>query len=287
MQASISGLPEMENWLSPIKEELRELRRSLDQNDAEIDTLQLEAQKARGPWYRDISVMVSISAVLFSMLTTAFSYYIARQQDIHNSKAELRGLIQGITELNREYADLISASNSTNQAYHLSAVTAEIILLTNQADDLIEQIPSYVTPVEYFSVADAFARNGYPERAEELYLEAIDASRTRSDKVASLRAYAQLLILSQKHDEVRNTFAAALSTNQEFSSNYPLVVLRDDMYTHLSWANYELSQRQCAKAREQLGKASSIASQLFLPAADPFTVQLNLLLKAAESCVES
>ena len=287
METPISGLPDAEKWINSIREELQELRYKLEQNDTEIDALQIESQKAQHPWYRDMSVLVSIAAVLFSLFTTALSLYNSRQQEIHNNKTELRGLIQRINELNREYADLLIQPDARNQIYHSSAISAEIVLLADQAYELIENIPGRVSPREYSAVAEAFSLNSYPELAEDMYKKAIDAAETRMQKVDSLRNYASFLILNQRPQEVREMYAAAITANNEFDTAYPVAILRTDLWTHLSWAGYEFTQHECASGVEQLNKASEIARQLSLPANDPHMLQLNLLVKSAETCEDS
>ena len=284
-----SGLPEFENLLSPIRSELNELRQSLHQNDDEIDALQIAAQKVIRPWYRDVSVLVSLAAFLVSSLTTAFSYYIANQQQVQNNKAELRNLLQRITALNSEYDQLISGrEKSEYSGSRADAILTELILLANQADELMERIPrGFLSTIEYYSVANAFVKNLNPERAEEMFLKAIEASQTPREKALALRGYANFLMSNGLPERARTAYADALSASRESSSNYTSAVLLDRYYTHINWAYYELVQQECSRAREQLKEASDLAAQLRLAEGDPVLGELNRLLESAKTCTGS
>jgi tetratricopeptide (TPR) repeat protein len=284
-----SGLPEFENLLSPIRSELNQLRQSLHQNDDEIDALQIASQKAIRPWYRDISVLVALSAFLFSLLTTAFSYYIANQQQVQSNKTELRSLLQRITSLNSEYDQLLSGGEKSQYSGSRSdAIITELILLSNQADELMERIPpDFLSMIEYYSVANAFVKNLNPERAEAMFLKAIEASETPREKAIALRGYANFLAANGKPEKARQAYTDALAASQDSSSDYTLAALRDRFYTHINWAYYELSLQECLMAREQLKQASTVASQLRPSENDPVLLELNRLRQSAESCTGS
>lgn len=281
-----SGIPEFENLLAPIRAELDDIRQSLHQNDDEIDALQIASQKVIRPWYRDVTVLISLSAFLFSLLTTVFSYYIANQQQVQSNKAELRSLIQRITILNSEYDQLVSGGEKSGYSgSRADAILTELILLATQADALMDRIPQDVlSTIEYFSVANAFVKNLYPERAEQMYLKAIDVSETPREKALALRGYANFLMSNGQHEKARQAYKDALSASQEASSTYPSAALRDRLYTHINWAYYELAQRECSIALQQLKEASAVVSQLRLPEEDPALLELNRLLESAEDC---
>lgn len=284
--AANPDLPTMESLLVPIREELHTLRESQLQSDAEIDELQLDAQRAKRPWYRDISVLISFAAVLVSVLSTGFSYYIARQQSIENDKNQLRDVVQRITALNREYNQLLTGEASPNVVYQSGAIATENIILASQAYELIERIPQQLSPVEYTTVADVLSNNGYPERAEELFLRAIQEAQTPKDKAWTQWTYAQFLVLYQRNDQVPQVYQNALSGQQGVVSNYPAALMRNDMWTYLNWGSFEVSQKQCSKARELLEKASQLSVKLALAPNDPFSTQLKNLTGWVAACVE-
>jgi hypothetical protein len=99
--------------IETLRGELDALRATVRQNDDEIDALQLQAAMSHRPWYRSIEALVAIFALLLSLTTTAVSGYWAktqkdiaeqrlRQQQTYDSRLELRGLIQSMSELDRK-----------------------------------------------------------------------------------------------------------------------------------------------------------------------------------------
>ncbi len=69
---------------------------------SEVDALQIAVMKQHAPWYKNIAVIVSIMALLFSFGTTYVSYNRTKTQDIQNSRSELRSLLQRIAVLPKE-----------------------------------------------------------------------------------------------------------------------------------------------------------------------------------------
>ena len=59
-----------------------------------VDSIIESTQAARKPWFKDIATVISVTAFLFSFGTTVISYKRANDQDVHNLKSELRGILQ-------------------------------------------------------------------------------------------------------------------------------------------------------------------------------------------------
>ena len=282
--ATKPDVPAAENELSSLREELRNLRLSLDQNDAEIDELQTAAQRANRPWYRDITAIIALSAFLFSLLTTTFSYRIARQQEIHDNKSELRGLLQRINTLNIEYTEFASGQGAQFSGPRQDVIVNELVLLANQADELMQRIPpDFLSTIEYVAVAKAFYFTLNHERAEKLFVKATEAAQTPLEEARALREYGNFLKDTQQPAEARKAYEQALLANQKMSTAYQMVAQLDALYTHWNWALFELGQSQCASAREHSQAASAIAVQ-WLPPTSPVAVQIASLSKSVEAC---
>ena len=77
----------------------------------------LAKQKGRGtPWYENSPVLISFIALLFSLGTTAVSAYRTYQQDIHDTRTELRALIERIDKIPLEmieYSNKYSSNPDT------------------------------------------------------------------------------------------------------------------------------------------------------------------------------
>jgi len=181
--------------------------------------------------------------------------------------------------------ELLSDPTARNVGPRTDTILTELILLTNQASQLMERIPpDFLSAIEYYSLAPAFINAANPEQADSMYLKAIEAARTRREKVIAFRGYAVFLMRHQQPQKGREFFAEAISANEVSSSKYPEVALRDDILTYLNWSSYEVVQRQCADARAALDKAAALLTQLLLPSTDVLTVQLKAISKSVDAC---
>ncbi len=57
----------------------------------EVDALQIAIHRQEAPWYKNMSTVLSIVALLFSFGTTFVSYKRTESQDVQNARVELRG----------------------------------------------------------------------------------------------------------------------------------------------------------------------------------------------------
>ena len=71
-----------------------DLGERVDTMKREIDALQIAVMSQKKPWYKEIPVIVSVVALLFSFGTTVVSFRRTQVQDVQNMRQELRGLLQ-------------------------------------------------------------------------------------------------------------------------------------------------------------------------------------------------
>src|SRR5713226_4409013 len=67
-----------------------------------VDLLTEEARIANQPWYKNITTLISVAALAFSLSTTIVAGWHTRDQDTHNLRTELRGLLQRLATLPKE-----------------------------------------------------------------------------------------------------------------------------------------------------------------------------------------
>ncbi len=75
-----------------LKENIAKIKQEVD------DALQIASKPTEGSGLRSPTLIISLLALLFSFGTTAVSYYQIRQQDIHDARTELRGLIERLSQ---------------------------------------------------------------------------------------------------------------------------------------------------------------------------------------------
>lgn len=190
--------------IETLRAELDALRATVRQNDDEIDALQLEAAKSHRPWYRSIETLVAVFALLLSLTTTLVSGYWARtqndiaeqrlrQQQIQDSRLELRGLLQAMAELERNTSEAMAQQPDPLVAVGLNrSYAGETAMLTNQAYDVITSIPDHVSSSEYNQVGMRLMSIYDYDRAEPMFIRAMETANNLYDFMASTRTYGAL-----------------------------------------------------------------------------------------------
>lgn len=249
---------DMQNEIRELRAAFASLRQEISQTDSEVDALQIQTAMSHRPWYRQASVIISLTAVLFSLGTTAVSAYRTAQQDVYSSRGELRGLLQRLAALPKEYVEA-QAYGNLGQALS-RAIGAEHSLLATQAVDVINRIPEHVSAVECTLVATALMESNDWFKAEPLLLRAIEKADNANDKVAALRTYGILKFQFGDLNSGRENFNRALASLGEYS----LPAASADWLafnTETSWAQAELGHRQCEEATQHLKKAQEILNK--------------------------
>jgi hypothetical protein len=203
---------------------------------------------------KDISFIVSIFAVLFSLGTTAVSWWHSKQQEVHDTRVELRGLLQRLSVLQRDLAE--ARVKYQNDQLALSAIGGAIqqenIVVAKQAVDVSRRIPTRVTANEYAAIASALQSVAEMRLAQEVLLLAIDQADNAHDqaaKIIALRGLGSVLYQAGDFEHGRQRFADAEATiraepmNDDFKA-YALA------YTQESWAWAELGARHCREAAD-------------------------------------
>ncbi|MCC9077938.1 hypothetical protein FKZ61_017720 [Litorilinea aerophila] len=253
--------PEAEE--ADLRQQLHLLEAHVARNDAEIDTLQIQAARAARPWYRDASILIALMALLFSFGTTGVSYYMTAQQAIQNNRAELRTFLQRLSALPRENAELAAYPDRLIAAQLSSMINAEATLLASQAVEVMNRLPaSYVSANEYNLVAGILFSTGEFELAGQLLERALTITKSPNEERATLRAYGNLLFASGNAEKGREMYRKALEVSRLYPSQVRYYTDWSDAYTEMLWAGAELSQKHCGEAREHIQQAFQLAQQL-------------------------
>ena len=85
--------------MSQDKTTVNDLADSIKLVKEDVNALRIAAAGQKAQWYKTLSTWISILALLLSFGTAYFSYTRARTQDIQNTRAELRGLLQRLVAL--------------------------------------------------------------------------------------------------------------------------------------------------------------------------------------------
>lgn len=246
----------------------------------EVDALQVSLLKQRNPWYKNISIIVSILALLFSFGTTFVSYVRTNAQDIQNSRVELRGLLQRLASLPREYLEAKKKYEPDQSTISTISefINEENALLARQAAEIARKLPpQYVSATEYYAIAIALENSYNVEGAKELFTKAIDVSTDLNDRVAALRMRGSLMFIMGQPDVGRLDFQKALNVFSDFPNVYNDYTKKSThIWTELGWAIAEAGAGTKEMALQHISNAENILLELApSPGADQLRTQIS------------
>lgn len=210
----------------------------------EIDALQIAITGSTRPWHKNVSLWVSILALLFSFGTTFVSYRRAEAQDVQSTRQELRGLLQRLAILPRE-----NVENSKKYSADPAAMTAiggfinqENALLARQAAELAKRLPQRaISAAEYYSVAVAL-QSAYDLAGAVEFLELIpDKTTDFNTEIAALRMKASMHFAHGSPESGRVEFQKALDIFSKYPSYDAFTRVSTNIWTELGWASAEAS----------------------------------------------
>jgi hypothetical protein len=257
----------------------------------EIDALQIEVMKERGPWYKQVTVIVpvvvSIVALAFSFATTYISEKRIDREERHQTRVELRELIQRLSELpkenfllNRKYANDPGALGFLGPL-----VNTENLVLGGQAANLISSLRGEVTPTEYYAVAWALNQSAQSATGERLLNRGIEVARRNPAKdfpgfMALLRFRATLYFSVGKPEAGRRIMREVLDALDRYVGN-PYERANAQVSTETMWARSELTQRNCDEARQHIRSARDHLARVSVPS---ISLQVRTAAEAIDEC---
>ena len=179
---------------------------------AEVDALQVHVMAARRPWYRQVSGLVAVIALIFSLVTTVLSFMRTAEQDVRAQQIEVRSLIQRLMALPKENIDLLTKYEDSPEVSTVlsSSVSIENEVLLQHAVSIVEQIPDLISPVEYFAIAESFFAAGKYFGARRYYEKSLNVAVDREIGVGAYRSLAVLAYQAGEFEEAGRMIDGAL-----------------------------------------------------------------------------
>ena len=229
----------------------------------EIHALQIEVRKGPMLWYKSPSIIISITALLFSFGTTFVSYYKSGREEVQSARTELRGILQRLSTLPKDNFDLLRKYRDDPEGLGLSGLlNQENSLLARQASEIIDRYPNEVSGVEYFSVGMALGSVSDFTKVPLYFDRALAKTVDPNAKVAILRNYGLYFMSTGQVTEGRRKFEDALS----IWSVYPYVTdyfkKSTNAFTEMYWSQSEASINNFEEAKVHIRKAIELASSL-------------------------
>ena len=244
--------------MNEIREEYRLLKR-------EVDSLQISILNVKTPWYKNIPIIVSMLALLFSFGTTYVSNERIAAQDEQALKTELRSMLQQLAvlpsknfELTKKYSDDPNAV-----AFISGQLNQENALLAFQAADLVSRLPSNkVTAIEIYSVAVALGFSYEIQKANEMYILSYELAKDMNTAVAAKRGIANSLYQLGQPEAGRVQFQEALNIFSKYKDHNDFIQKSTHVTTLLNWDSAEVGAGYTSKPMQKLDEARSIVESL-------------------------
>lgn len=251
---------------------------------ARATELRTLADPGRRPWFRELSSLLAVTALTLSIGTTAVSYVRTAQQDSHDRRLELTDLVQRMNAITRDAVSVqvTYADNPAALTVLVRTLAQERLLLAKQAARLMDVIPEQVGAAEYASVAQVLIDASIDDPGLSLLDRAVKSSRDANDLSGSLRTWANRLFAIGRADEAREKFGQALLVFDRFRSDDQGYVASTQFDTQLFWAEAELRDGTCDRAKQHAADARSYVPRL--PPKDARVVQLSALELQIGTC---
>lgn len=256
-------------------DEVKELKGQYRILKDEVDSLQISLMKANSPWYKNVSMIISLVALLFSFGTTYVSHKRIEAQDIQSLRAELRGMLQQLATLpSRNFELAKQHSDDPNAiAFIGGQLNQENALLAFQAAELIRKLPEdQVTAIEVYGVAIALQFSYEIQKANELYNLSYDIAEDLNTAVAAKRGIANTLFQLGQPEAGRVEFQDALNIFSKLQNNNDFIQRTTHIATLLNWAGAEAGVGNVNIAKTKIEEAEGMVKSL---PPGPFTDQLK------------
>ncbi len=245
-----------------------ELEQKVDLMKREIDALQIAITGQTKPWYRNVSTLLSIMALLFSFGTTFVSYHRTAVQDIQNARQELRGLLQRLAALPKENVEIQKkyADDPASMLVVSGFINQENALLAKQAAELTKNLPSdLVSGTEFYAIAIAL-QNSYDLSGTEEFLKSSAATAEKTKdfnvEIAALRSGANLQFVKGRPEAGRIDYQKAMNIFSKYPDYDPFTKTNTNVLTELAWAYSEFSGGSISFARQHIENAETLLKDL-------------------------
>jgi len=280
--------PDVDSRLRQLAEEVRVRGREIDE---------LQALDRHRPWYRQVSSIVAIGALVVSLLSAVASYQLqtsaetrAQTRERVQDRSDLRSILQRLIVLPRELQELYTAHPGA--AVELSRnVIAEYALLTGQAVKIIENLDQAddddVSASEYNALAEALSHlPGGQEEARTYFQRAADRANNLTEEITAVRWIGILENQMGSREAMRAQYERALEVTQEYPSTTDFVRAVTDTETYLQWATHEVANGSCVDAERISNDGYEVATEEGVFRADAsVSARYQALLASVSACV--
>jgi len=222
----------------------------------EVDDLQLLAAERKKPWYKTMSNLTSVAALVFAVGTGSYSLWANAAHDAQAKHDSLIKILQDIMSLRLESSNSkLNAMTPEQRAEVGPLLNTKRVVLLAAARSIVRDIASRVTSPEYNVLALESSSDSDFKQAERYYLLAYDVSEPglgRAVALRSLGSFYMSLNPLQNVDNARKYFERSANEVRGASDLYSRYTLAFTLHT---WGLAELSSGSPQKAQPLIDEA--------------------------------
>lgn len=244
--------------------ELEELKKEYKTIKDQVDAIQIHIASHRTPWYKNIPVIISVVALIFSFGTTYVSNERIKSQDIQALKSELRGVLQQLSSIPFKHSEVSTKYSNDNRTLGTltGSLNQEQNLLASHAAEIIKKLPlDKVTSIERYSVGLALVPSSL-EQAIVLYKSAYDLAEDFSTAIAAKRGVATGYFSLGQPENGRRHFQEALGIFSKFPEYDESFINGVNVDTLIVWAKSEADFGYIDNAKTKFEEAYDIANTM-------------------------
>ena len=154
----------------------------------EVDDLQHLAAEKKKPWYKTMSNLTSVAALVFAVATGSYSLWANATHDAQAKHDSLIKILQGIMSLRLESStSKLNAMAPEQRGEVAPLLNSKRVVLLAAARSIVRDIGSRVTSAEYNVLAMESAGDSDFNQAEKYYLLAYGVSEPGLSRAVALR----------------------------------------------------------------------------------------------------
>ncbi len=243
---------------------------AVDRLRDEVDDLQHVAAEKKKPWYKTVSNLTSLAALVFAVTTGSYSLWTNATHDAQAKHDSLIKILQDIMSLRLESSNSkLTAMAPAQRAEVGPLLNTKRVVLLAAARSLVRDIGSRVTSAEYNVLAMESSSDSDFKQAERYYLLAYEVGEPGLGRAVALRNLGSFYI---SPNPLRNVEKARkyfdLSANEVRDATDPYSQYNLAFTLHM-WGLGELSNGTTERAQPLIDQARTTYKAIsdgFLPA---------------------
>ncbi len=189
----------------------------------QIDQLQIVVHEPRKPWYRQRPSLISLLALLFSIVSFGYSQYHSTQAEIRSKQEELRKLLSDLAQIQSETQSLAEVQDGRKREMQSSILNSKRVVLIEAAEALVDGIPKFVSSAAYGVLASEKVASSDFKQAERYYESAATVARGPLARATAYRSLGMLYFTRSPlldYSKGRRAFQQAVDSMTGSSDEY-------------------------------------------------------------------